>query len=505
MPRLIGVALVVSLVGAASSCKKLDTFSDAAPVDARVADAPTDIGLPGDIGPPADTAPDAIPVPATWVTTFGDPATKQFIGEDIGLDASGNIYIGGWLWGVVTIGQTTLGGDEVESQAVVKLDPQGQPVWARQVSPVDMQNASGMFVVPPFNLGFALDPASGSSYVAGTFSNSITIGTTQLTAAGKMSTGNKDVYVAKLDKDGTWLWAVQAGGVEDDIAHDVALTANGPVVVGDFQATASFGSKSLTSRGGPDIFVAQLEHATGAWINALAVGSNSPIVDIGCQYDAETAWAVTSGTGADVYVAGRVYVQANATFGSAGTLSGTFIASADLNPLFGPKWTWARALSRYTWAMLADQTSGDLFAGSGGFVGFTVAEMDGQTGKDKWLFPTSSLSTESYVQGLAQDHVGHIYAGGGFKGTVQLTPDGKNTMTAAGQNDGFVMKLDRHGRLLRTRQIRSTQEVLVYGVAADPSGPVYATGSFDGQATLDGKTVTGQASQRDCFVWKLAP
>jgi hypothetical protein len=489
------IVLLLALAGSIG-CKPLDSFADAGTADTGSIDAPSDIGLPGDTGP------DASQVHATWIKTFGDAATTAFVGNGIRPDTSGNVYVSAWLWGKAMVGKRSLGADDLETQVVLKLDPQGQLLWARQASPVDMHTSSGMLVGPMFNMGFTLDPASGSSYITGTFSGSITIGATKLTSVGK-----KDVYAAKLDRDGTWLWAIRGSGVEDDIAHAVTLTSYGPVVAGDFQGTASFGSTKLTSQGGADIFIAQLDYSNGAWVSALSAGSSSPIVDIGWEYDAETAWALAAGTAANVYVSGKM--QPGATFGSAGTPpNGTeFIAVAAIDPIKpGPTWKSAMPTACMSWRLVVDRASGDLFVGGsnyGNSKGPFVAAI-GQTGQGKWQF--SAPSPEGYVFALAQDSAGDIYGGGYFNEKLELTDDGKNTMVAAGQFDGFVIKLNRQkGGLVWAQHISSPKWARVLGLATDPAGAVYATGGFTGQATFDGKTVTGQSTLRNGFVWKLSP
>jgi len=79
------------------------------------------------------------------------------------------------------------------------------------------------------------------------------------------SLGDYDIFVAKLDQTGNWVWASQAGGVQKDYGYDIVTAVSGDsYVTGYFKETAYFGSSNITSSGSYDIFVAKLGN-DGAW------------------------------------------------------------------------------------------------------------------------------------------------------------------------------------------------------------------------------------------------
>ena len=96
--------------------------------------------------------------------------------------------------------------------------------------------------------GIALD-AAGNAYVTGRFQKTATFGSHTLTANIYSSEVDfYDVFTAKLDKDGNWLWAVMAGGDYDDVGLNIALDGNGNAYVnGTFSGTATFGNHALTA------------------------------------------------------------------------------------------------------------------------------------------------------------------------------------------------------------------------------------------------------------------
>src|SRR5437879_1166437 len=72
------------------------------------------------------------------------------------------------------------------------------------------------------------------------------------------SAGGPDVFVVKYTPQGAPLWAKRFGGSGFDVAHGIGVDGGGNVAVtGEFQNTADFGTGLLTSAGGRDIFLAE--------------------------------------------------------------------------------------------------------------------------------------------------------------------------------------------------------------------------------------------------------
>lgn len=98
---------------------------------------------------------------------------------------------------------------------------------------------------------------SGNLYLAGRFNAKATFGTFSLTPA----THDKyDIFVAKMDSAGTFLWATSMGAANShDSGDGISVNTAGEVVVtGRFGGKATFGSTTLTAVGVVDMFVAKL-------------------------------------------------------------------------------------------------------------------------------------------------------------------------------------------------------------------------------------------------------
>jgi len=150
--------------------------------------------------------------------------------------------------------------------------------------------------------------SQGNSYVTGNFDGNNTFGSTTL-----ISNGAIDIFIAKLDNAGNWLWAKKAGGTGNDYGRDICIdTAGNVYLTGYFYSnTASFGATTLTNTasGYPDIFVASLD-SNGNWRWAKKAGGINSDYGRGIAID---------GT-ANIYLTG--HFTGTASFGSL-TLTGS--------------------------------------------------------------------------------------------------------------------------------------------------------------------------------------
>ncbi|MCK9334752.1 MAG: SBBP repeat-containing protein, partial [Candidatus Cloacimonetes bacterium] len=142
-------------------------------------------------------------------------------------------------------------------------------LWAKQVG--GTSNDEGRSIATDSN---------GNSYVTGSFEGIAVFGSTTLT-----SSGNTDIFIAKLGCNGNWLWATKAGGPGSDIGYGIAVDGNGnSYVTGCFRDNASFGSTTINSSGNTDIFVAKID-SNGNWLWAQKAGGSSSDYGYGIAVD----------------------------------------------------------------------------------------------------------------------------------------------------------------------------------------------------------------------------
>lgn len=113
----------------------------------------------------------------------------------------------------------------------------------------------------------------------------------------------------------------------------------------------------------------------------------------------------------------------------------------------------------------------------------------------------------SPVDGTAQsavavDPFGNLFVGGHFHGTL-IVP-GNNTLSAAGHDNAFLVKLNAYGDCLWSKQIGETSAARTIALQADIEGNVYLAGRFSGSISFGGPTLLCNGNY-DVFVAKLGP
>ena len=181
--------------------------------------------------------------------------------------------------------------------------------------------------------------AAGNVYLAGNFRNNVVLGSTPLS-----SVGSDDVFVAKFNlASNQFVWAQRAGGAGLDKATALVVSGTSVYVAGYFNGpTAGFGTTTLTTVGGNDVFVAKLTDAgpTSSFVWAQRGG--------GTGGDIATALAVS---GTSVYVAGS-FNSTTAVFGAALTN-----ANPSTDDLFVAKLTDAGPTGSFMWAQRGGGTA----------------------------------------------------------------------------------------------------------------------------------------------------
>jgi len=179
-----------------------------------------------------------------WAIQAGEELTERGLNVDV--DTQGNIYITGFFTGIATFGDlpslNSVGGSDV---FVAKVNNKGDWLWAIQTN--DISGSQGV--------GISVD-CQGNSYVTGFFADIATFGS----LPPLTSVGSSDIFVAKVNNKGDWLWAIQAGGPSFDVGLGISVDCQGNCyITGYFNSEATFGEIDLISNGGSyDIFVAKI-------------------------------------------------------------------------------------------------------------------------------------------------------------------------------------------------------------------------------------------------------
>jgi hypothetical protein len=144
-----------------------------------------------------------------WAHGAGGPGYEG--GQSVATDSAGNCYVTGGFEGSISFGTVTLTTSGFADVFVVKYDPNGNLLWARNAGSSTIDVGSSIAV-----------DGLGNCYVTGYYSGSMTIGASSLPNAG-----NEDIFIAKYDASGSLLWAKGFGGTFKDVSTGVAADSAG--------------------------------------------------------------------------------------------------------------------------------------------------------------------------------------------------------------------------------------------------------------------------------------
>jgi hypothetical protein len=179
-----------------------------------------------------------------WSRNFGSSAVGE-IPYSVAVDGVGNIVItGNYADGLMDFGGGQLPSAIGSNIFVAKFSSGGSHIWSKG------------FLTSGRGTGVAVD-GSGNVVVTGYFQQAVDLGSGLLT-----SNGGYDIFVAKYaSTNGASMWVDHIGNTGHEAGNGVAVDgANGNIVnTGYFQLTVDFGTELLTSAGGQDIYLLNLQ------------------------------------------------------------------------------------------------------------------------------------------------------------------------------------------------------------------------------------------------------
>jgi len=221
-----------------------------------------------------------------WAKAMG--GTGGDYGNEIDLDASGNVYTTGYFNntadfdpGAGVFNLTSAGNHDI---FISKLDNTGNFVWAKAMGGTDVDHSNSIAV-----------DASGNVYTTGFFK--ITADFDPGTGIFNLiSFGTSDIFISKLDESGNFVFALNAGGTAGESGNSIALDASGnSFLTGSFVSPSiSFGSISLTNAGVSDIYIAKVGVGSGTDLSVSITSSTNVLCN-----GQNTGSATAAATGGD--------------------------------------------------------------------------------------------------------------------------------------------------------------------------------------------------------------
>lgn len=441
-----------------------------------------------------------------WKWASGIPCTQSSSASAVAVDNSGNVVSVGDFSGSVTIGSNTLTSVGMTDLLVTKYSPAGNLMWSRQ--------ANGYFSRIIFGV---VTDSSGNIYVSGDFSDTATFGNTKLIAAdtlhGSQYLGT-DIFVAKYDKNGNFIWAKQFGGKYVDRALRITADRHNHLyIAGEFAsegaspplyASATFGNITITCHGAGDAYVAKLDTAGNViWVKGMGGKLGN------------TAFGLASDADDNIFISGNVASPAHfdslqLNFSTGG---GTFLAKYDssghalwvrgatgnLNVLYGGAVAVDSKGNSYTTSLIYGNPA---YFGSTTVVGDdAIIAKYNSSGVLQWAKPAGD-NNDDEATNIITDASCNIYVTGYFKWTGRF---GRDTIMGNGSYDVFVAKYDSSGNCLWATKAGGTGDDRGHDITTDNLGSLYVTGVISGPTVTFGThSVSGLGNGLNMFTAKLS-
>lgn len=393
-----------------------------------------------------------------------------------------------------------------------------------------------------FSAGIGWDVAQdtdGNTYVTGEFAN-LSFDFDDV-AAGEQNggvVGQKDVFVAKLNADGTFAWARTMGSENIDESRGIAVDAVGAIyTVGNFRQVAELNPSGVFANtdasdpanllnplvtagdlGFDDIFISKLD-TDGGYLWAHRFGG--PDQDFG--------WSIAADSNANVYATGAFsgtvdFDPSDASAEITSSRNDAFLVSLDAEGMY----RWAKHIdgpsSDQGRSVATDSQDNVYLTGyiQGANVDFDPGSGNAIVnglGRDLFLLKYSSAGDFRWVRNvpsvgsdfgnaIAVDSTDTIYIVGSFESVADFNPDPvvATEITSNGSGDIFVAAYGPDGSIKWARAIGGPEFDEGHDVTTDSDNNVYITGQFRGTVDFDpgaGINELTSAGDTDAFILKL--
>ncbi len=332
-------------------------------------------------------------------------------------------------------------------------------------------------------------PPSGGLVVVGTSAGSW--GTPLRPFGG----GGGDAFVARLDATGHLLWSTFLGGTGPDVGADVAVAADGTILVGGWSGETWGAPLRPFGGGAADGFVAALG-PDGAlrWHTFLGGGGRDRIAAVDVVQDGSILAVGTSAKGWGAPVEGFH--------------GGTDLLVVGLDAAGTLRWvTFVGGASEDQGFAIAARPGGGAFVAGASSEGFGAPVRAFSGGGDGLLAAVEdggALGWVTFLGGAGEDLALAVVAveadGGAIVAGRSDAAWGTPALPYAGRTDGFVARLDAAGAVTWSTFLGGTGWDEVAGLRPSPDGGVFAVGTSSGSW---GEPRRPFAGGRDAFLAAL--
>ena len=279
----------------------------------------------------------------------------------------------------------------------------------------------------------------GSFFMAGEFLDTALFGTKTMVSAG-----GSDIFLAKFDHSGNALWTLRMGGEDDEYIREILLDNEGNILVsGFFYGTSVIGTDVYTSYGSQDLFIAKF-NPEGDFIWSFRAGG--PMAD---------------------YISGIAIVENQDIVMSGSYYNSIFIENDSLNAI----------------------AASDVF----------LAKINAD-GELQWTANAGGSSSDQ-LNSMTSDSEGNVFVAGSFYYDITI---GDTTLTTLNPVGVFIAKYNADGSLENVFQLDGTYLCADILITAANSGDFYISGCFSEDITFGDKTFSAGEFNQDLYTAKYS-
>lgn len=448
---------------------------------------------------PENINPDTLSVISLpWVRS-GD--SYRSTGNDMKVDADGNIYIAGHFeqWIDFGDGQRLSEGEDLTSADifVAKYDPLGNLLWV---------NTAGGY---SDDKGLGLAISGNNIFVTGYFSGIAYFGEKPL-----LTKDRQNLFLANYSRSGELKWLKQADS--DGILRGQSIAADrlgNVIVTGNFRETVAFDHLSIRKKMNKNIYMVKFDSlGTAKWLRQ-ATGGNSLITyvyvyDVECDPDNNV---IISGEMMGPVKFGNISYKTRSEWYREGALPKREVFIAKYDKKGNLKWLRNTAVESNFGDMHIDSDGNLLLTGF--FLGALEGKLKGQANFGKKTIHThldlfEDVTEDIYLakydkdgqflwvrsfggnaqdrgQGVASDPDGNIYVTGFFINRFEIDGHGlESKKYRVEAKDIFVAKFSPEGQVAWINRAGSSKNDQGTAITADNKGNIYVTGHFEGNAAF---------------------
>lgn len=329
--------------------------------------------------------------------------------NDVCLDATGNIYVVGYFSDTVDFdpgpGVMNLKVDSLSDIFFAKYDPMGNLIFAKSIG--------GKY----YDAGYFIDlDASGNIIISGTFSSTADFDPSS-TIHNMSSAGGTDIFFAKYDPSGNFIYSKRIGNSSNDAPSAMALDNFSNLLMatnfgGTFDADPGTGIANFSGLGSTDILLCKYD-STGNYVWGKQIGGTSTDQCAG------------------------ITIQADGT----ACITGTFKGTPDFDP------------SASTFTMSS-------------FGGYDIF-ISGYDSSGNMVFAKQiGGSSDDIGTCISSDNSGNLYISGNFNGSCDFDPSGTTSIlsTTYGGNEPYLAKYTSTGNYVSAFNLKNFEQTNVYGI-----------------------------------------